>query len=59
MTFWESDLVQASNLDAVLDKEDITLEEVMQDSMIRQDLRAGGNKLVDLLVIFGVNLKNQ
>ncbi|RUS76743.1 hypothetical protein EGW08_015499 [Elysia chlorotica] len=48
--FWKFNLLAASHIDTLLDKEDVTLQELMDEDDILQECKAQNRKLVDFLV---------
>ncbi|XP_076878440.1 serine/threonine-protein phosphatase 6 regulatory subunit 3 isoform X2 [Brachyhypopomus gauderio] len=48
--FWKFDLHTTSHIDTLLDKEDVTLTEVMDEEDVLQECKAQNHKLVDFLV---------
>lgn len=47
--FWKFDLNTTSHVDKLLDKEDVTLLELMEEDDILQECKAQNRKLVDFL----------
>ncbi|XP_043944502.1 serine/threonine-protein phosphatase 6 regulatory subunit 2 isoform X2 [Protopterus annectens] len=47
--FWKFDLNTASHIDKLLDKEDVTLQELMDEDDILQECRAQNRRLLDFL----------
>uniref|UniRef100_A0A8K9UIP6 Protein phosphatase 6, regulatory subunit 3 n=1 Tax=Oncorhynchus mykiss TaxID=8022 RepID=A0A8K9UIP6_ONCMY len=48
--FWKFDLHTTSHIDTLLEKEDVTLTEVMDEEDVLQECKAQNHKLVDFLV---------
>lgn len=48
--FWKFDLHTTSHIDTLLEKEDVTLTEVMDEEDVLQECKAQNRKLVDFLV---------
>ncbi|KAK2838308.1 hypothetical protein Q7C36_013122 [Tachysurus vachellii] len=48
--FWKFDLHTTSHIDTLLDKEDVTLREVMDEEDVLQECKAQNHKLVDFLI---------
>ncbi|NWW51539.1 PP6R2 phosphatase, partial [Thinocorus orbignyianus] len=47
--FWKFDLNTTSHVDKLLDKEDVTLQELMDEDDILQECKAQNRKLLDFL----------
>lgn len=47
--FWKFDLNTTSHVDKLLEKEDVTLREVMDEDDVLQECKAQNRKLVDFL----------
>lgn len=48
--FWKFDLHTTSHIDTLLEKEDVTLLEVMDEDDVLQECKAQNHKLVDFLL---------
>ncbi|XP_059175019.1 serine/threonine-protein phosphatase 6 regulatory subunit 3-like isoform X2 [Physella acuta] len=48
--FWKFNLLTSSHIDTLLDKEDVTLRELMDEDDILQECKAQNRKLVDFLI---------
>lgn len=48
--FWKFDLHTTSHIDTLLEKEDVTLTEVMDEDDVLQECKAQNHKLVDFLL---------
>ncbi|CAG5120318.1 unnamed protein product [Candidula unifasciata] len=48
--FWKFNLLTSSHIDTLLDKEDVTLRELMDEDDILQECKAQNRKLVDFIV---------
>ena len=48
--FWKFDLHTTSHIDTLLEKEDVTLTEVMDEEDVLQECKAQNHKLVDFLL---------
>ncbi|BFZ09907.1 hypothetical protein BsWGS_12946 [Bradybaena similaris] len=48
--FWKFNLLTSSHIDTLLDKEDVTLQELMDEDDILQECKAQNRKLVDFLI---------
>lgn len=48
--FWKFDLHTTSHIDTLLEKDDVTLTEVMDEEDVLQECKAQNHKLVDFLV---------
>uniref|UniRef100_A0A8C0UBC2 Uncharacterized protein n=1 Tax=Cyanistes caeruleus TaxID=156563 RepID=A0A8C0UBC2_CYACU len=47
--FWKFDLNTTSHVDKLLDKEDVTLEELMDEDDVLQECKAQNRRLLDFL----------
>lgn len=48
--FWKFDLHTSSHVDTLLEKEDVTLTELMDEEDVLQECKAQNRKLLDFLV---------
>ncbi|KAL0155821.1 hypothetical protein M9458_050084, partial [Cirrhinus mrigala] len=51
--FWKFDLHTTSHIDTLLEKDDVTLTEVMDEEDVLQECKAQNHKLVDFLDLVG------
>ncbi|XP_050390728.1 serine/threonine-protein phosphatase 6 regulatory subunit 3 isoform X2 [Patella vulgata] len=49
--FWKFNLLTSTHIDTLLDKEDVTLHELMDEDDILQECKAQNRKLVDFLIL--------
>ncbi|XP_005094786.1 serine/threonine-protein phosphatase 6 regulatory subunit 3 isoform X2 [Aplysia californica] len=49
--FWKFNLLTSSHIETLLDKEDVTLRELMEEDDILQECKAQNRKLIDFLVL--------